>query len=446
MFFSASLASQAATAAVRRGCPMLLVLCLLMSPGLGAAPPPAAATDDAGAEVHLHFFWSQTCPHCRRARPFVESLPERYPWLTVHSLDVSGDPANAALYVDMASDLGVQARAVPAFLFCGAMLTGYDADETTGLFLEKQLFACREAKLAERAAGEPRDVPAPTSRVVLPVLGVFDPSEYSLPVLTLVLAALDSFNPCAFFVLLFLLSLLVHARSRLRIALIGGTFVFFSGLVYFVFMAAWLNLFLVMGQVRVVTALAGGVAVLLALLNVKDYVWLERGPSLRIPESVKPGLFQRMRSLVNAESMTTMMTGTVALAVAANTYELLCTAGFPMVFTRVLTLSEVAGPGYYLYLLLYNLIYVVPLAVFVVLFAATLGSRKLSEREGRILKLVSGLMMLQLGLVLLLAPEIMNNVLAAVAMLAAAVALTVVVEATRRKIGESWGREGVGDE
>jgi hypothetical protein len=108
------------------------------------------------------------------------------------------------------------------------------------------------------------------------------------------------------------------------------------------------------------------------------------------------------------------------LAVVANSYELLCTAGFPMVYTRVLTLRELPGWLYYGYLGLYNLAYVVPLLIIVILFSVTLGSHKLSEFEGRLLKLLSGMMMLVLGLVLLFQPVLLQNLLVVVGLLVAA--------------------------
>jgi hypothetical protein len=245
-----------------------------------------------------------------------------------------------------------------------------------------------------------------------------------MPVLTLVLAGLDAFNPCAFFVLLFLLSLMVHARSRARMALVGGVFVLFSGLVYFVFMAAWLNLFLLVGYLPLVTVAAGLVAVFFGLVNVKDFLWLKRGISLSIPEQAKPGLYQRMRNLVGAPNLSSMLAATVALALAANAYELLCTAGFPLVFTRTLTLSDLSTPVYYGYLALYNAVYVLPLLAIVIVFVVTLGARKLKEDEVRVLKLLSGLMMLGLGLVLLLAPGALSDPLTALALIAAALVLT----------------------
>jgi cytochrome c biogenesis protein CcdA len=174
-------------------------------------------------------------------------------------------------------------------------------------------------------------------------------------------------------------------------------------------MAAWLSLFLVVGGTPIVTLVAGIVAVIIGLLNVKDYFWFQKGPSLVIPESAKPGLFRRMRPLLVADNTAAMLFGTATLALAANSYELLCTAGFPMVYTRTLTLSELEGFQYYAYLVVYNLIYVLPLIAIVAVFAWTLGARKLSERQGRLLKLISGLMMLGLGLVLLIDPEVLSR-------------------------------------
>ena len=270
--------------------------------------------------------------------------------------------------------------------------------------------------------------PADQAEIVeLPFVGATNARELSLPVLTLVLAGCDAFNPCAFFVLLSLLSLLIHARNRWRILIIGGVFVLFSGLFYFLFMAAWLNVFFLAGNLQWITVLAGVLAVVIAAINIKDYFYFRRGISLSIPEQAKPGLFERMRHLVDSAGMIPMLAGTLALAVAANSYELLCTAGFPMVFTRVLTLNDLPTASYYGYLALYNVIYIVPLAAIVGVFTVTLGRRKLSEMEGRTLKLLSGVMMLLLGLIIMVAPELLQNVVTAIGILVGALTVTAAI-------------------
>jgi hypothetical protein len=307
-------------------------LILLASP-LGAAVEEIAwigLGPDGSPRVALWFFWSERCPHCREALPFVEGLVHRHPWLDVHSLELTRNGQNAALYVRMAAALGQEARAVPAFLVCGQMLTGFDEVDGIGAQVLALAQSCRSAGAAGMSLDDGGVPASADAQLRLPVLGDIDPKGLSLPLFTLVIAGLDAFNPCAFFVLLFLLSLLVHARSRGRMLLIGGTFVMVSGLVYFLFMAAWLSLFLVVGASPIVTAVAGTLALVIGALNVKDWFLFRQGPSLSIPESAKPGLFRRMRGLLSAEGLGTLMMGTVTLAVAANSYELLCTAGFPM--------------------------------------------------------------------------------------------------------------------
>jgi cytochrome c biogenesis protein CcdA len=166
-------------------------------------------------------------------------------------------------------------------------------------------------------------------------------------VLTLVLAGLDAFNPCAFFVLLFLLSMMAHQKSRTRMLAIGGVFAVISGLMYFAFMAAWLNVFQLFGHLAWVTLAAGALAVFVGAVNVKDFFAFEQGLTLSIPDSKKPGIFRRTRAILAAENLPAMLAATVVLAIAANFYELLCTAGFPMVYTRLLTLAELSPAGRY---------------------------------------------------------------------------------------------------
>ena len=409
------------------------------------------------ANVDLYFFWSETCPHCQHAHPYIMSLPDELPWLRLHALELNAMPENAELYMKMAAALGQQAQYVPAFIYCGTMQAGYDENETTGAALRQSLIDCQARAQAELA---PLSVAAGTeggegaaaagsvaagaavagsagqgtaTTIPVPFVGEVSVASLSLPVLTLLIAGVDSINPCAIFVLMFLLSLMVHAQSRSRMLMIGVVFVLFSGLIYFIFMAAWLNVFLWVGELRVITLIAGLVALVIGMINVKDFFWYKQGVSLSIPESAKPGLYARTRTLVQAGSLGAMLVSTALLAVAANSYELLCTAGFPMVYTRILTMAELPTSVYYAYLAAYNVIYVIPLLVIVVVFTAFLGSRKLGEEEGRALKLVSGLMMVMLGFVLVFQPEQLTNMAVSVGLVLGALVLAIVIIVIDRK-------------
>jgi hypothetical protein len=372
------------------------------------------AENTSNSTIELHFFWSHRCSHCLEAKPFIEELDTRYDWLSVKSYDLVNNRENVQRYITMAKALNDPANAIPGFIFCDRIRVGFDSPARMGKELERELIECHESKQS----------PTENKQLDLPLLGTVDYQAYSLPFLTVFIAALDAFNPCAFFVLLFLLSLMAHGHSRQRMAIIGGIFVIFSGGMYFIFMAAWLNLFLITQELELITALAGIIAILIAGFNIKDYFFFKQGLSLSIPESAKPLLFQRMRSILQAGNWSAMVAATVVLAIAANSYELLCTAGLPMIYTRVLTLHALSTPSYYAYLALYNTVYVIPLLVIVVIYTLTLGSRKLTEQQGRLLKLLSGLMMFNLGIMLLVAPEWLNNMLASLTVLGSALFIT----------------------
>ena len=429
---------------IRRALLAFVFLFLFAAMANAEEPAPATTPTDAPV-VEFFFFWSQTCPHCRDAIPFVIDLAERRPWLRAYSLDVSTSYEAGEIYQSLAARFGEEARSVPGFIFCDTFLTGYDNEAGIGAEIVRRLDRCHEwmvsqglAEITPGAGALPphvtQDISAGTLR--LPIIGAVVAGEWSLPLLTVVIAGLDAFNPCAFFVLLFLLSIVAHTRNRRRILLIGGIFVTISGIIYFAFMAAWLNVFLLFGEIPLITRIAGGVAMVLALINIKDYFWFRTGPSLSIPDAAKPGLFQRMRGLTSTTSLPVLLGATIALAITVNLYEILCTMGLPMVYTRILTISEIDTVAYYGYLVLYNVVYVLPMAVIVTLFAYTLGSRKLQEHEGRALKLLAGMMMLGLGVVLLFVPELLNDPLIATGLVVAAMLATTVVVFVSRRFGK----------
>ena len=398
----------------------LLLIAGLMFAAAALAETPVWVEHGADGErrVHLYFFWSESCPHCLAAHPFVEAIPLQHPWVILHALEVSRNRENARRFAAMADAIGLPVEGVPTLMLCGRMQVGWQDDATSGGPLLAALAACR--------AGNGAESPEAPERFELPGFGPVDPATLSLPLFTVIVAGLDAFNPCAFFVLLFLLSLLAHQKSRRRMLLVGGIFIATSGLMYFAFMAAWLNVFQLLGALGGITLAAGLLAVLVGIINIKDFFAFEKGVTLSIPASAKPGIYRRARAILQSGSRSAMLGATVLLAVAANFYELLCTAGFPMVYTRLLTLSVPSPAARYGWLALYNLIYIVPLLLIVLTFVGTLSAHKLSEREGRLLKLMSGTMMLELGLVLSLAPAWLNSLALTALLLAVALAVTLV--------------------
>ncbi len=219
------------------------------------------------------------------------------------------------------------------------------------------------------------------------------------------LGLVDGFNACAMFVLLVLIGILLRTKSRRKMAIISGIFIFTSGLVYFLFMSVWLNALSLLGNIGFVFTIAGLIAVIVGLINVKDFFFFKKGPSLSIPESAKKGIFEKMRRIINAESFYIMIGAVIILAVSVNFVEFLCTFGLPMVFTSILANSEISTFMKYFYLVLYQVFYMFDDMIVVVIAVVTLSSKRMTEDYGRVLKLVAGTLMLVLGLILLFKPE-----------------------------------------
>ncbi|WP_081933454.1 cytochrome C biosynthesis protein [Shewanella mangrovi] len=424
--------------------------------------------NDGNLKIPLYFVWSKTCPHCKEAHPFIDSLSEKYPWIELHSYRV-GDEGTAEMWQALADATNSPSRSVPFLSACGKTVIGYSSREVTGEFLLNRLKKCYLENGGQLAAEDmptnDNAAPAPVAAsegeslfstcssdggdgtcaigaedpevqpVELPIIGKVNPDSISLPILTLVLAGADAFNPCAFFVLLFLLSIMVNAKSRGRMLLVGGIFVFFSGFIYFLFMTAWLNIFELLGASSdggIIILVAGLLALVAGVINVKEYFFTKGEVSLSMTAENRTSLIKRMGKLSSASSLTAMIFGTTVLAILANAYELLCTAGFPMIYTSVLSMHNLPTFERMMYLVYYNVVYVIPLIAIVVAFSMTLGKRKLTEKEGQTLKLMSGIMMLGLGGTLALNPAALQSVTVAVGLIFGAIILTSIIVISRK--------------
>lgn len=356
-----------------------------------AFEPPSLHAQEPVRPPDLRVFVGSGCPHCARALEWLQGVRAARPELTVVVADVVTDAAALEALRALAEELGLGGVSVPTFVVGdSAVLVGFDGPETTGARIESLL----------AASGTDSE----SASVRVPLIGQVDLESIGLPAFTIAIGLVDGFNPCAMWVLLFLLSLLVNVRSRARMAVIGGVFVLVSGLVYYAFMAAWLNVFVLLGMARWIQVGLGGLALGLGAINVKDAFWLGRGPSLAIPEGAKPGIYERMRRVVTAERLGSALGTVVVLAALVNTVELLCTAGLPALYTRILTLRDLSLWAYHGYLLLYIAFYMLDDALMLALAIVTLGHRRLQRGEARWLKLVSGVVMVGLGVLLLVQP------------------------------------------
>lgn len=232
-----------------------------------------------------------------------------------------------------------------------------------------------------------------------------------LPLFTFIVAIVDGFNPCNLFVLTLLLGFLVSAsKSRLRIYITGYTFVIVVAVFYFTFMAAWLNIFRYIGFVDPLRIAIAVIAIVAGLINCKELFFFKRGVSLTIQDRHKGILYRKtrhMREVITEGAIPALIVAAAALGVFSSLIELPCTAGFPIIYTGILSGKYLdTSFSYYAYLALYNLVYVLPLIVVITIFGFVLKAGRISERHVQVIKFIGGAIMILLGVVLLVNPDV----------------------------------------
>jgi len=397
-----------------------LILLLATTLGWGAATAaassPVHAEDAAVQSADIEVFVREGCPHCAKAEVFLAKLKQEQPELRIVIRDVLLEPTALERLKHLAKNHGAAAVRVPAFAVGGQLIVGYSDDATTGQLIRDGLVRARPQSWkaahapvsceAEERLACTADAPVPAAKPEIFSVNFFghsvSPEQVGLPLFALAMGLLDGFNPCSMWVLILMISLLAPMNNRSRMLAIVGTFVAVQGIAYFVFMAAWLNLFLLIGLSRTSEIIIAVIALLAGAINLKDFWAFGWGVSLSIPAAAKPDIYARIRRILQAENFAAAIFGAVVLAILVQIVEFMCTSGFPALFTRILTLRQLDSLSYYGYLLLYDLAYMLDDAIILSIGIITLSQRRLQEKEGRWLKLVSGLVMGGLGIYLLL--------------------------------------------
>ena len=392
-------------------------------------------------EPTIHFFWSETCPHCKQEKVFLQSLQQKYPELIIRDYEVTNNKQNYELFKQLIKELEIDSAGVPLTVVNNQAIIGYYTDETTGKQIETVVLEMLSDKsssdvqpdLNEGEGTNPSndemvdndqnansnnqdnnnstnatgDQVSGLSSMHIPLIGLVNLENFSLLGLTIIVAALDGFNPCAMWTLIFLISLLLGMKDRRRMWILGSAFIVASSLVYFLFLTAWLNFFLLVGYVVWVRLLIGIVAIGSGGYYLRDFILNKDGSCQVTGNENRRQVFEKLKAITQKQQFWLALSGIILLAVAVNMVELICSAGLPAIYTQVLSLSELPSWQYYLYLALYILIFM--LDDLIVFFSAmiTLQMTGLSSKYSRYSHLIGGVLMLILGVLLILKPEIL---------------------------------------
>jgi len=349
----------------------------------------------------VHFFYLPDCSHCEEQDPFNREL------VTTYSIDIkyhnAGEPKGAALLTEMLAAIGIKDEPeFPVTIFGRQAFSGWESAETTGERIKLALQQCLAGNCPEGGIIE-----EPQDEVTLPIIGKITLSEYSLPGLAIILGLVDGFNPCAMWVLAYLISLIMTLKDKRRIWLLVGSFVFASGVLYFLFMTAWLNAFLLIGYFRPVTIVIGLAALGAGTLNIREFIRTKGAIVCEVgDEESRKKTMRRMEKVVFSPLTLATIAGIIALAFVVNLIEFVCSAAIPAIFTHVLSLSNLATLRYYAYILLYDFFFM--LDDLIIFGSAALAmTSSLGDRYAKYCKPLGGTILFILGVLLLFAPRLL---------------------------------------
>ena len=380
-------------------------------------PVSQAAGNQVNTPVYL--FWSDGCPHCERELDFLQRQLQMQPQLTVHAFEISGDADNRALMRKVVEAFGIADPAVPLTIIGNRVWIGYASDATTGAEMQQRITFCAGQQCPDAIAAligsdtqssshpaQEAQNPLPET-LNLPLLGEVAPRTLSLPVLTVMLGALDGFNPCAMWTLVFLIGLLLGMKDTVRMWTLGGVFILGSAVVYFAFMAAWLNLFLVLGSLLAIRVVIGLVALGGGAYYLREYILNKDAVCAVTASERRQRILQRLKDYAGERNFLLALLGILALAVIVNLVELVCSAGIPAVYTQILSMHALPTWQYYGYLLLYILTFMADDLLVFFTAMQTLRISGLTTRYSRYSHLVGGVMLVLIGVLMLLRPDLL---------------------------------------
>lgn len=340
-------------------------------------------------------FYSKDCPHCHDELYFLENLKKEIPNLEIIELEVKYNEKNREVFIETLKKFDINTLVVPLTIVGDKYLLGFDNPENAG------------EQIKEMAVEPPSGGSTAGGTVSHPLFGKINIQSVSLPFLTLVLGTLDGFNPCSMWALLVLLTLVIATGSRKKVWLVGGVFIITSAISYFLFMSAWLNAFILLDYALITRIIVGIIAIVAGVISIKEFYTFKPDVCEISSEEQKKKTTQRIKKVLGFSSLPILILGVIGIAFSVNLVELLCSLGLPVVYIKALAMHQLASWKYYLYISLYDFFYMLDDIIILLVAGFSMRFLQLNGKYSRYSRLISGILMLILGAIFLLKPELL---------------------------------------
>jgi len=366
-------------------------------------------------EVRLYLFHQDGCPHCADEIEFLESIEDKYPTLEIVKYEISNNEMNYNFFVKVIQKTKIPHRGGVPFTLIGTdYYEGFN--ETTEDSLRKSIDKFMKTDTVDVISMVKNDEDLsnikynvdPSVEVKLPFLGDIDAKNVSLPLVSIVLGTVDGFNPCAMWVLLFLITMLFNMKDKKKMWILGITFLVTSAVVYLLFMLAWLKVALTFTSITWIRILIALVALIGGAINLRSFIKSVKTKTDGcevVDDKKRKKIFKRIRNITSEKKFILAILGIITLAVSVNLVELACSAGLPLIFTQVLAMNDLTNLQYSIYMLLYILFFLIDDLVIFILAMVTLNVNGISSKYGKYSHLIGGIVMILIAILMVFKPE-----------------------------------------
>lgn len=393
--------------------------------------------------INIHLFYGNGCPHCAAEEEFLSDYLKDRTDVKLYKYEIWYDSHNQELLSKVQKEMGTTNKnGVPFTVIGKKTIVGYAdgvtdeqikdainyylnndyrdyAGEITGKVKKvevKEDTIKDESKTEDKKenkiekADDTKDSDQTDENVTVPVLGEINAKKVSLPILAVVLGFVDGFNPCAMWILIFLITMLFNMKDRKKMWILGLTFILTSGIVYLMFMLAWLNLATFISKIAFIRLLIAVIALVVGLINVYKYIdslkKKDEGCDV-VDKKDRKKIMEKIISITHEKKFIIALLGIMVLAASVNIIELMCSIGIPLLFTQILAMNNLSTFGYMIYMFIYIFFFLIDDIVIFVISMVTLKVTGLSTKYTKYSHLVGGIIMLIIGLLLIIKPELL---------------------------------------
>ena len=374
-------------------------------------------------EITMYFFHGDGCPHCAEEEKYIEEHKDEFKDVKIVKYEVWHNKENVEFLKKVAKKFGVEAKNVPFNVIGNTIIKGYSESAGTDKKISNtikyylnnkdkyndivQEVKDNNMKVVEENK-EAINYEGGTHVIKVPFIGNVDLEKISLGFATVLIGLIDGFNPCAMWVLLFLISVLIGMKDKKRMFIIGFTFLFTSALVYMAIMFSWINIVVQVSESILFRIIIAIVALIGGVINVRSYINSmkkddDSGCEV-VDDKKRKKIFQKIKKFTKEKSLALALLGVIGLAISVNIVELACSAGLPLVFSELLAINNISGFHSFIYVLIYILFFLIDDILVFSIAMFTMEATGITTKYNKYSHLIGGIIMIIIGLLLILEP------------------------------------------